>query len=104
VQCHFEKYDKSLIPGMYMNAEVEIATSSAFVIDNDGLVRFEGKQYVFTETGKNTYAMLEVTTGNSENGATQITPTDTSSIAGKRFVTKGAYTLLMKMKNKEEEE
>lgn len=103
VQCHFEKYDKSLIPGMYMNAEVEVATSSAYVIDNDGLVRFEGKQYVFTETGKNTYAMLEVTTGNSENGMTQITASDTNDLARKSFVTKGAYTLLMKMKNKEEE-
>ena len=102
VQCHFEKYDKSLISGMYMNAEVEVSTNNAFVIPNDGLVRFEGKQYVFTQTDKNKYAMQEVTTQNTENGFTQITFPDNADMTKKTFVTKGAYTLLMTMKNTEE--
>jgi membrane fusion protein, heavy metal efflux system len=104
VQCHFEEYNKSLIPGMYMNAEVEISTTNAFVIPNDGLVRFEGKQYVFIETGNKKYEILEVTTENTENNFTQIIFADSTSIQNKTFVTKGAYTLLMKMKNTEEEE
>jgi cobalt-zinc-cadmium efflux system membrane fusion protein len=104
VQCHFEEYDKSLIPGMYMNAEVEVATNNAFVIHNDGLVRFEGKEYVFTQTENNKYQMQEVTTANNENGFTQITFADSTGIRDKTFVIKGAYTLLMKMKNAEEEE
>ncbi len=104
VQCHFEQYDKSLIPGMYMNAEVEVATNNAFVIPNDGLVRFEGKQYVYFQTEKNKYQMQEVTTQNNENGLTQITFADTTGVRNKTFVTRGAYTLLMKMKNTEEEE
>jgi len=103
VQSHFEQYDKSLIPGMYMNAEVEVSTNNAFVIPNDGLVRFEGKQYVFTQTEKNKYEMQEVTTANNENGFTQITFADSTDMRSKTFVTKGAYTLLMKMKNTEEE-
>jgi cobalt-zinc-cadmium efflux system membrane fusion protein len=102
VHCHFEQYDKTLIPGMYMNAEVEVSTNNAFVIPNDGLVRFEGKQYVFTQTDKNKYAMQEVTTQNSENGFTQISFPDKSDMTNITFVTKGAYTLLMKMKNTEE--
>ena len=102
VQSHFEQYDKSLIPGMYMNAEVEVSTNNAFVIPNDGLVRFEGKQYVFTQTDKNKYAMQEVTTQNTENGFTQITFPDNADMTNKTFVTKGAYTLLMTMKNTEE--
>ena len=104
VQCHFEQYDKTLIPGMYMNAEVEVATNNAFVISNDGLVRFEGKQYVFTQTENKKYQMQEVTTQNTENGFTQITFPDSNEMRNKTFVTKGAYTLLMKMKNAEEEE
>lgn len=103
VHCHFEKYDKSLIPGMYMNAEVEVATNKAFVIPNDGLVRFEGKEYVFTQTENKKYQMQEVTTQNTENGFTQITFTDNTDMTYKIFITKGAYTLLMKMKNTEEE-
>ena len=103
VQCHFEQYDKSLIPGMYMNAEVEVSTNNAFVISNDGLVRFEGKQYVFTQSEKNKYVMMEVTTQNTENGFTQITFPDKADKTNKLFVTKGAYTLLMTMKNTDEE-
>jgi cobalt-zinc-cadmium efflux system membrane fusion protein len=102
VRCHFEQYDKTLIPGMYMNAEVEVSTNNAFVIPNDGLVRFEGKQYVFIQTDNNKFSMQEVTTQNSENGFTQILFPDNTDMTNKTFVTKGAYTLLMTMKNKEE--
>ena len=101
VHCHFEQYDKSLVPGMYMNAEVQVSTNNAFVIPNEGLVRFEGKQYVFIQNN-NKYEMQEVHTQNTENGYTQIIFTDSTEIKHKTFVTKGAYTLLMKMKNKED--
>jgi cobalt-zinc-cadmium efflux system membrane fusion protein len=104
VQCHFENYDKSLIPGMYMNAQVEVATNTAFVIPNEGIVRFEGKEYVYVESENKKYEMIEVTTQNNENGYTQIAFSDATDIQNKTFVIKGAYTLLMKMKNTEEEE
>ncbi len=104
VHCHFEKYDKSLIPGMFMNAEVEVEPHNAFVIANDGLVRFEGKEYVFTQLENKKYEMQEVETKNTENGFTQISFADSTDIRSKIFVTKGAYTLLMKMKNTEEGE
>jgi len=101
VHCHFEQYDKNLIPGMYMNAEVEVSSNNAFVISNEGLVRYEGKQYVFSQIDKNNFAMHEVTTQNTENGFTQITFKENDEMTNKIFVTKGAYTLLMKMKNTE---
>jgi len=104
VHCHFEQYDNSLIPGMYMNAEIEVATNNAFVIPNDGLVRFEGKEYVYLETRNKKYEMQEVTIQNNENGYTQITLADTNNVKNKTFVINGAYTLLMKMKNRSEEE
>jgi cobalt-zinc-cadmium efflux system membrane fusion protein len=102
VHCHFEQYDKALLPGMYMNAEVEFSTNNAFVIPNEGLVRFEGKQYVFIQTDKNKFVMQEVITVNTENGFTQITFPNKADLSKKTFVTKGAYTLLMTMKNTEE--
>jgi cobalt-zinc-cadmium efflux system membrane fusion protein len=104
VQSHFEHYDKSLIPGMYMNAEVEVSTNNAFVISNDGIVRFEGKQYVFIQTENKKFEMQEVTTQNNENGFTQISFADSTEMTNKTFVINGAYTLLMKIKNTEEEE
>lgn len=104
VQCHFENYDKSLIPGMYMNAEVEVSTNNAYVIPDEGLVRFEGKQYVYIASANNVFDMVPVNTFNNENGYTQIVFEDDLVAADKTFVLKGAYTLLMKMKNSEEEE
>lgn len=104
VHCHFENYDKSLIPGMFMNAEVEVEPHNAFVIPNDGLVRFEGKEYVFTQFENKKYEMQEVDIKNTENGFTQISFADSTGVRNKIFVTKGAYTLLMKMKNTEEGE
>jgi len=103
VHCHFEQYDKLLIPGMFMNAEIEVQSHNALVIPTDAVVRFEGKQFVFTETENKKYLMQEVTTSNSENGFTQIIFPSDFDATNKTFVTKGAYTLLMKMKNTEEE-
>ena len=102
VHCHFEEYDKSLLPGMFMNAEIEVSGSNGFVIADDAIVQFEGKHFVFKQTQERKYDMVEITTKNSENGMTQIAFSDTSTIADQNFVVKGAYTLLMKMKNTEE--
>lgn len=102
VHCHFEKYDKTLIPGMFMNAEIEVQSSIAFVIPDDAIVLFEGKQYVFTEITKNKFEMQEVNTASNENGFTQISFPDNKDLSSQTFVTKGAYTLLMKMKNTED--
>jgi len=104
VHCHFENYDKTLIPGMYMNAQVEVATDDAYVIPNDGIVRFEGKEYVYIESANRKYEMIEVLTQNAENGYTQISFADNKDRAANTFVTNGAYSLLMKLKNTEEEE
>jgi cobalt-zinc-cadmium efflux system membrane fusion protein len=102
VHCHFLQYDKTLIPGMYMNADVEISSNNAHVIPNDAIVLFEDKEYVFIQSAVNKYEMEEVTALNSENGFTQIVFPDHKELFDKLFVLKGAYTLLMKMKNTEE--
>ncbi|MBU6169640.1 MAG: efflux RND transporter periplasmic adaptor subunit [Bacteroidetes bacterium] len=103
VHCHFEKYDSALIPGMYMNAELETTVKSGFVIPDEGMVRFEGKHYLYEVTADKSYEMREVLPHGNEGGHTLITFPDNSRPAGRTFVTKGAYTLLMKMKNMEEE-
>ncbi len=102
VHCHFEKYDPALIPGMYMNAEVQTETSFSNAIPEESVVDFEGKNYVFVETAKQTWKMTPVTLGISENGFVQIT--NFSTFEGKKMVTKNAYTLLMKLKNSGEDE
>ncbi|ULQ53496.1 efflux RND transporter periplasmic adaptor subunit [Flavihumibacter fluvii] len=102
VHCHFETYDKTLVPGTYMNAEIEVKNTNAYALPADALVSFEGKQYIFRVKGKNQFEMMEVTAGESENGYTEILTPDPAGLSNAEFVTKGAYALLMSLKNKAE--
>lgn len=101
VHCHFEQYDKSLLPGMFMNAEIELSGNNATALPSEAIVRFENKQYVFIAKDNNQFEMQQVQTGNTENNFTEIISAD--NLANQTFVTKGAYNLLMTMKNKSEE-
>ena len=64
------------------------------------VANFEGKNYVFIVKAKNKFEMLEIKTGNSENGFTEICSSEL--LQNKTIVVKGAYQLLMANKNKEE--
>jgi cobalt-zinc-cadmium efflux system membrane fusion protein len=99
VHCHFEKYDKELLPGMFMNAEIELQNDQSLAVPSDAIVSFDRKQYVFVENPGNNFGMLEVNPGNTENGFTALDHSAGTALMGKKIVVKGAYTLLMKMKN-----
>jgi cobalt-zinc-cadmium efflux system membrane fusion protein len=101
VHCHFLDYDRTLLPGMYMNAEIELKKNDAFVLPEEAIVRFENIQYVFIEKDKNNFEMVPVTTGSVEKGFIEIL--DAEKLLAKNIVTKGAYSILMKTKNKSEE-
>lgn len=101
IHCHFVDYDKSLIPGTFMNAEVETESQNGLTVPDDAIVTWENKQYLFQEVKPKTYKMVEVKIGNSENGRTEIFNLN-PNLNNKKFVTKGAYALLMGLKNVEE--
>ena len=103
VHCHFKERDKSLVPGMFMNAEIEVQSNNAYVLPAEAVVSYESKQYVFIVKGKNDFEMVEVKTGNTNDGYVEIIPSDTAAFQNMTFVTKGAYSLLMKMKNTSDE-
>ncbi|MBC5862788.1 efflux RND transporter periplasmic adaptor subunit [Flavobacterium turcicum] len=99
IHCHFSDYDKELLPGMYMNATVEIKSKMSNVLPADAVINYENKNYIFIANAGNQYQMKEISIGNTENGFTEIVSQD---IDNQQIVTKGAYSILMKMKNVEE--
>jgi len=103
VHCHFEKYDYALLPGMYMNAVIETQNTAVQALPEDAVVGFEGKNYVFADKGAKIYEMIEVETGISENGWIAINAVKEHDLTQTDVVIKGAYTLLMQLKNREEE-
>lgn len=103
VHCHFEDYDKTLLPGMYMNADIEVKSKNAESVLNEAIVAFEGKDFVFIFKGKNQFKMIEVEKGSSENNFTEIKTAQNEDLTKQSVVIKGAYSLLMQLKNKAEE-
>ena len=97
VHCHFEKYNKTLLPGMFMNAELEVKSKNATVLPESAVVRFENKQYVFVVKDKNIFELVEVKIGNTFKGFIEVEMD--SNFINKNFVFTGAYSLLMKIKN-----
>jgi len=101
VHCHFEKYNPSLAPGMFMNGEVSVQSNKSLTVPEDALVRWENKFYVFTENGNGKFEMIKVKPGVISNGKQQIEATGFDDQT--RLVVKNAYSLLMKIKNTEKE-
>ena len=100
VHCHFKNYDKNLVPGMYMNAEVELKNKRAHTISENAILRYENKDYIFIQVNKTTFEMIAVKVGAKENGFVEIENyTDLNEFP---VVINGAYSLLMKLKNTEE--
>lgn len=104
IHCHFEQYDKTLVPGTYMNAELIGPARKVTVLPDEAVIHDGKEHYVFLQTGKGTFRKLKAETGISQNGKTEILNVAGTDLKQSQFVATGAYTLWMKMNNVEEEE
>lgn len=102
LHCHFEKQMLHLLPGMFLNAVFELDNKPAAIVPEDALVRYNGKEYVFTTTDENSFHLVQVTAGDRENGNVALMP-DSVNWLKTKIVVKGAYALLGKLKNKMED-
>lgn len=97
IQAHAKMTKKTtnLLPGTFVNAEVELNDIPVVCVPSDALVKWENKDYLFIEKQKGIYRMISVKTGISDEGFTEIK----STLPPNKIVIKNAYTLLMKLKN-----
>jgi membrane fusion protein, heavy metal efflux system len=107
VHCHLEQEDRELIPGMSLKAWIEKDSALVASLPEEAIVEFNGHKYIYVEAkskdAAHRYTMTEVQVGVSEMGYTEII-LPPSFDPKSQVVTKGAYSLLGKMKNIEEEE
>jgi cobalt-zinc-cadmium efflux system membrane fusion protein len=101
VHCHFTKPNQKLLPGMFMNAEVNIETADAWLVPEEAVVRWQNKYYLFVETAPGAFDMEPVELGIAQGGKQQVLIND--SLANKNIAIKNAYSLLMKLKNNADE-
>jgi cobalt-zinc-cadmium efflux system membrane fusion protein len=102
VHCHFHEYDHQLLPGMYMNADIELKNKAVKAVPAEAVVVYHQQAYVFVQKGEGLFEQVPVTTGISEDGWLELLQPET--LDGKQVVVKGAYSLLMAHYNAAEEE
>ena len=102
LHCHFLKPEHKLLPGMFLTGVFELNNKNVMAIEEEAVLRYQGKQYVFIGTSANDFELTEVETGISDKGYIEINSNNTE-LAGKNIVVKNAYALLGKLKNKMED-
>ncbi|MDB5270107.1 MAG: hypothetical protein JWP58_3147 [Hymenobacter sp.] len=110
VHAHLDREDELLLPGTFVRAVIETNRVTVPTLPEKAVVQFGAQAYVFVvaasaaPAGAATYRMVPVTRGVNEDGYTEVHLPATEQGQSLRFVTEGAYSLLGKLKNAEEEE
>lgn len=100
--CHFMQYDRErLRPGMSMWAQLTVASVRGYIVPQRAVVAWGIKHGVFVPDGKG-YRLVEVRLVASDGNRT-IIMFDGGQPPG-MVVTQGAYWLLMKLKNTDQQE
>lgn len=123
VHAKIENENHELIPGMYVNALINIGMQTASAVPLDAIVKSEGKEYIFIlieKSGANilnpkekgtkeepqdnfTFKMEEVITGVSDLGYIEIKPVNEIP-ANTKVIIKNPFFVLSKAKEGESEE
>jgi len=97
----------NVLPGMYVNAIIEVSGASVTAVPSAAIVSFDDRDYIFVfeknkeENGMSftEYRMIEVRKGVTDSGFTGIILPGDFDISAARVVVKGAYNLLAAKKN-----
>ncbi|HRI21266.1 MAG TPA: efflux RND transporter periplasmic adaptor subunit [Panacibacter sp.] len=103
VHCHFENPPLNLLPGMFLTAVFELGDKVTEAINDEAVVRFDGKEYVFLTKNGKSFSLQQVQTGARENGYVELMPDSLKEWMQTRVAVKGSYALLGMLKNKMEE-
>ncbi len=112
IHGHLKEKNENLLPGMFINANIEVDALEQNAVPEEAIVRFDGKHYIFKSLGSrkegeqmmNDFEMVEISRGNEEGDFVAFKMEDTSEdISTMNIVLKEAFTLLAKAKNSEEE-
>ncbi|WP_103864944.1 efflux RND transporter periplasmic adaptor subunit [Aquimarina sp. I32.4] len=108
IHGHLKEENHELLPGMFVNARIEVGTQEAYTVPEAAIVRFDEKYYVF-EIGKKRkegekivtdFEMIPIVKGAEEDGFVAITLEDqTKDINTIQLVINDAFTLLATAKN-----
>jgi cobalt-zinc-cadmium efflux system membrane fusion protein len=103
VHCHFTGVVTGLLPGMFINAAIELTNKSVISVPEEAVVRSGERDYIFVELQNKLFQMIPVQTTLTENGYVAISSSK-MELLDKVIIVKNSYAALMKMKNTGDEE
>lgn len=109
VLAHPDGYESDYIPGGYVSAQVDVKTQPLPALPESAVVSYGGKSLIYVLEKKQAnpvtyqFRQVEVKTGVREDGYIAITLPPDVSPAKTPIVVNGAYSLLSKLNNSEEE-
>lgn len=108
IHCHIDREDSNLLPGTYLKAIVETGGTLVNALPDEAIIDFQGKKYLFIpaegrQGDAQHFTMIEIQVGSHEQGFTEIMLPEGFDV-NKEVVVKGAYSVLSKIKNSEEDE
>lgn len=110
IHAHQDQEDEQLLPGTFVRAVIETNRVTVPTLPEKAVVQYGAQAFVFVaadsaaKAGTATFRLVPVTRGVSEDGYTEVHLPAAEQGKPLRFVTEGAYSLLGKLKNAEEEE
>ena len=98
---------KNMLPGMYVNAQIQAKSNQVTSVPSESIVSFDDKDYIFVhdkdkvENGNKMteYRMIQIQKGVSDDGFTEIVLPEGFNFKEAKVVVKGAYNLLSAKKN-----
>ncbi|HLZ87651.1 MAG TPA: efflux RND transporter periplasmic adaptor subunit [Puia sp.] len=104
IHCHFEGAHHELLPGMYLSGTFQLDSRKVVAVPEDAVVSYMGRRYVFVARKPTEFQLTAVEAGGAEQGLIELTSGGNPDWGNTRIVTKGAYALLSKLKNKMQED
>lgn len=110
VHAHFDIENENMVLGMYVNGSIETQSNMVDAVPSEAIVNFEGKYFIILSEGEKMkgeekthhFRLMEVETGVTEFGYTEISSKDGKDFSNDSLVVKGAFSILAKLKNMEE--
>ena len=102
LHCHFDQIPKNVLPGMFLSADLVVENNEAVLIPIDAVQRFQGKDFIFIQSGANEFEAIEIQVSQTNAEFVTVSNADATKWIGKSLVVKNAFSLLGKLMNKSE--
>ncbi|MFZ9742367.1 MAG: efflux RND transporter periplasmic adaptor subunit [Chitinophagaceae bacterium] len=96
--CHFKSQPKDLLPGMFVEGQVDVSNKEVTVLPDDAIVRSGDHQFVFVKKVEGKFEMKKIVTGLSKDGKTEVV-SGLESVPQGAIVLNNAFKLLGILKN-----